>query len=94
MFAHWLLNTSGGFVFLLLLGCIVSLAVYVLPILLAWSLGSSYFFGIALLDGLFGWTVIGWIAALVWAMASGRDMPFDEDTADGVSKDRRSRSTF
>jgi len=94
MFADWLLDTSGGFMFLLLLGCIACLAVYALPVLLAWSLGSPYFLGIALLDVLFGWTVIGWIVALVWAMASGKDMAFDEVIADDGSEDRPSRSTF
>ncbi|MBU2752102.1 superinfection immunity protein [Acidithiobacillus thiooxidans] len=91
---HWLFETPAGFVFLLVAGILVGLVVYALPVLLAWSLGSPYLLGITLLCLLLGWTVIGWIAALVWAMASGRDVAFDEEANDAANADRHSHSQF
>ncbi|MBU2742675.1 superinfection immunity protein [Acidithiobacillus thiooxidans] len=91
---HWLFETQTGFVFLLVVGILVVLVVYALPVLLAWSLGSPYLLGITLLCLLLGWTVIGWIAALVWAMASGRDVAFDEEADDAVNADRHTHSLF
>lgn len=91
---HWLFETQTGFVFLLVVGIFIGLAVYALPVLLAWSLGSPYLLGITLLCLMLGWTVIGWIAALVWAMASGRDVAFDEEADDAVNADRHSHSLF
>ncbi|WP_081576868.1 superinfection immunity protein [Acidithiobacillus thiooxidans] len=91
---HWLFETQTGFVFLLVVGILVCLVVYALPVLLAWSLGSPYLLGITLLCLLLGWTVIGWIAALVWAMASGRDVAFDEEADDAVNADRHTHSLF
>jgi hypothetical protein len=91
---HWLLETQAGFVFLLVVGIFVGLVVYALPVLLAWSLGSPYLLGITLLCLLLGWTVIGWIAALVWAMASGRDVAFDDKADDAGHADWHSHSRF
>ena len=65
--------------------CIVALAIYVLPALLAWSEGRPQRVAITLVDLLLGWTpsrgwtVIGWIAALIWAIMSGNGESFDED---------------
>jgi len=50
--------------------------------------------GITLLCLLLGWTVIGWIAALVWAMASGRDVSFDDEADDAGHADWHSPSRF
>lgn len=75
--SHWLFNTPTGFVFLLVAGILVGLVVYALPILLAWSLGSPYIWKITLLNLLLGWTVLGWIAALIWAAMSAGDAAFD-----------------
>ncbi len=91
---HWLFETQTGFVFLLVVGILVCLVVYALPVLLAWSLGSPHLLGITLLCLLLGWTVIGWIAALVWAMASGRDVVFDEEADGAVNADRHTHSLF
>lgn len=93
---HWLFGTPTGFVFLLVAGILVGLAIYALPVLLAWSLGSPYLLGITLLCLLLGWTVIGWIAALVWAMVTGQDVSFDEkaDDDDLAHEDSHSHSTF
>jgi len=47
---------------------LLGLAVYFAPTFIAW--GRKNFARIALLNVLLGWTVIGWIAALVWALRS------------------------
>lgn len=41
--------------------------VFVLPTLLAISRKHPRIFPIALFNGMFAWTVIGWVALLVWA---------------------------
>ena len=78
---HWIANSRSGFVALLMVAFIVAVAIYALPSLLAWSMGSPHRMAITLLDVLLGWTVIGigWIAALIWAVMSGNDGGFDED---------------
>jgi hypothetical protein len=40
---------------------------YFLPALIAFGRGHHQRFAIFLLDLFLGWTVIGWIAAMVWA---------------------------
>jgi len=44
---------------------VISVALYVLPTLLAWKGGNRRLGRIALVNLLLGWTVIGWIAAMV-----------------------------
>jgi hypothetical protein len=44
-------------------------AVYVLPTLLAWSRGSSRRWRITLINLLLGWTLIGWVVAMVMTFA-------------------------
>ena len=76
---HWIADSRSGFVALLMAACIVALAIYALPALLAWSMGSPQRVAIILVDLLLGWTIIGWIAALIWAILSGNGGSFDED---------------
>jgi len=76
---HWIADSRSGFVALLLAACIVAMAVYALPVLLAWSMGSPHRTAITLMDLLLDWSIIGWIAALIWAVMSGNDGSFDED---------------
>ena len=76
---HWIADSRSGFVALLIAACIVAMAIYVLPALLAWSMGSPQRVAITLVDLLLGWTILGWIAALIWAVMSGNDGSFDED---------------
>ena len=76
---HWIANSRSGFVALLVAACIVAVAIYVLPALLAWSMGSPQRMAITLLNVLLGWTILGWIAALIWAVMSGNGGSFDED---------------
>ncbi|MEO8301530.1 MAG: superinfection immunity protein [Rhizomicrobium sp.] len=45
-------------------------AMYWLPTLIALVRQTPSALGIAMLNCFFGWTVIGWIVALVWALAA------------------------
>ncbi|WP_414039284.1 superinfection immunity protein [Acidithiobacillus sp. M4-SHS-6] len=72
--ARWFLYTPSGFVLLLILACLVGLVVYLLPVLLAWSLGHPHLVGATLLDVFLGWTVMGWLAVLIWVLMFGRDV--------------------
>ena len=46
------------------------IALYWLPTLVALVRQTPSALGIAMLNFFFGWTVIGWIIALVWALAT------------------------
>ena len=76
---HWITDSRTGFVALLMVAFIVAIGVYVLPALMAWSMGSPHRMAITLVDLLLGWTILGWIAALIWAILSGNGGSFDED---------------
>ena len=76
---QWIVDSRSGFVALLMAACIVAMAIYALPALLAWSMGSPQRVAITLVDLLLGWTILGWIAALIWAIMSGNGGSFDED---------------
>jgi hypothetical protein len=78
---HWITGTRDGFLVLLVIAFVLALGVYVLPVLMAWSLGSPYRMSITVLDILLGWTVLGWLAALIWAVVTGKSGSFDEDDA-------------
>jgi hypothetical protein len=54
---------------ILLIGMMIVLGLYFLPTLLAWFRGTLAAGGIFLVNLLFGWTMIGWIGCLIWAMA-------------------------
>ena len=62
-------STGGGIVLFLLL------IVYLLPGVVAWMRGHRNQNAIFVLNLLLGWTVLGWIVALVWAMMADRDAP-------------------
>jgi hypothetical protein len=54
-------------ILLLILLAIVALAIHFLPTIVAGSRHARNFWLIFLLNFFFGWTLIGWIAALIWA---------------------------
>ena len=68
---HWIADSRSGFVALLMVAFIVAAGIYVLPALLAWSMGSPQRVAITLVDLPLGWTpsrgwtTLGWIAALI-----------------------------
>ncbi len=76
---RWMTDSSTGFVVLLMVAFTLMLGVYVLPALLAWVMASPHRVAITMLDLLLGWTIIGWLAALIWALTSGREGSFDEE---------------
>jgi hypothetical protein len=76
---HWLMGTQQGAVFVVFLGVLVLLALYLVPSLLAWTQGAIHLHSIVLCNLLLGWTVLGWLVALVWALVDeSRDA--DRDT--------------
>jgi hypothetical protein len=76
------LAIGGGVAFLGLLVCYVgaawlivglpALAVYLLPTWIAAQRQSAKLLPIAALNLLAGWSIIGWVAALLWALADHR----------------------
>jgi hypothetical protein len=53
---------------LLVLLAIVAFVVHFLPIFVAWRRRVKNFWWIFLINFFFGWTLIGWVIALVWAV--------------------------
>ncbi len=53
---------------------IIGLFLYFLPAIIGWK--TKYLSGIMLLNLFLGWTVIGWIAALIWAVSSPKELPY------------------
>jgi hypothetical protein len=53
---------------LLVLLAVVALAIHFLPIVVAWRRHVKNFWWIFLINFFFGWTLIGWVVALVWAV--------------------------
>ena len=62
------ISMPGGSEWLLLM---ILFPLYFLPIIIANSRKSSNTTAIILLNLFLGWTIIGWIAALIWACSSG-----------------------
>ncbi|WP_437559477.1 superinfection immunity protein [Acidithiobacillus sulfuriphilus] len=74
---HWLTNSRTGFLVILVAGMLLVGLLYLLPSLLAWSMGCPRAKGILVLNVALGWTVIGWLAALIWAIMEGNGGTFD-----------------
>jgi hypothetical protein len=53
---------------LLILIAVVAFVLHFLPALVAWNRRAENFVWILLINIFFGWTLIGWVIALVWAM--------------------------
>lgn len=51
---------------------IPALLLYVLPLLIAGKRGVAADIPVCLLNLLLGWTIVGWLAALVWAMLGAK----------------------
>lgn len=54
---------------------IVSLAFYFLPTIIAFTRPHRNTLAIGALNLLLGWTVLGWICALIWALTAPADEP-------------------
>jgi hypothetical protein len=49
-----------------------AIALYFLPAMIAYKRQTQYRGYIILVNVLFGWTVLGWLAALLWAILEGQ----------------------
>ena len=63
--AHHLLAPFTGFA--ILVPFVLIAAIYFLPLIIAVRRRARSKVGIGLVNFLFGWTVLGWIASLIWA---------------------------
>lgn len=78
-FVFWLLSPLIGLALTLLGGpfialggtCIVAacIVVYFLPAIVAARLKHNNLFGVSVLNVFLGWTLVGWVVAVVWAFA-------------------------
>jgi Superinfection immunity protein len=60
------MNDNGGLVIFGLITLLVSVFIYILPTIIARN--KKNIGAIAALNILLGWTILGWVAALVWAL--------------------------
>ena len=89
--AHWLTQTSAGFVFALVIGIILLPVLYLIPVILSYSLRSEHTKWILILNLTLGWTVLGWLAALIWTTMSGNDESIDDPLLDSVRQPNTNR---
>jgi hypothetical protein len=54
-------------VLVIVLLCVVAFVIHFLPTIVAWNRDAKSFWWIFALNFFFGWTLIGWVIALVWA---------------------------
>ena len=71
VFASFLLGDFGRAV-LMILGALLGLGFYLLPTILAVLGEKTNWVAIAALNVLLGWTFLGWVVALVWALTKDR----------------------
>lgn len=64
------MDDSSQWVILVFLVCLV---IYFIPFIIALANNSNRMPGIFWLNFLAGWSIVGWIIALVWAVTSNRD---------------------
>lgn len=65
----------------------MAIALYLLPAVIAWSRSHHNKAPILLLNLLLGWTVVGWLAALIWSVsASKRETQNPKDSAPKTQK--------
>ncbi len=77
---HWLTSTPTGSVVFVLLGLILLALVYFLPSIVGFALQAYRLDLLLTVNTLLGWTVLGWIACLVWALISStHSHTFDEE---------------
>ena len=68
---------DGSSFFGLVAVCLIVLFVYCLPTILA--IGKRDFTAICLVNLLVGWTFIGWVVAIVWAVKKDVPHPVERD---------------
>ena len=58
----------------------ISLAIYFIPIIIAYVRRHNNFTTICLLTVFTGWTFLGWLASLLWALNSDVETALDDDS--------------
>lgn len=64
---------------------IIVLSIYMFPTYISWSRKTQYTAGICVLNATFGWTVLGWIGALIWAVSARGHKPTPPAHVDSTS---------
>ena len=59
-------------VLIIVIVCLISLAIYLIPTIIAKVKRKRNLSGIALLNIFTGWSMVGWIISLVWAVSPDR----------------------
>ncbi len=75
--AHHLLAPFAFIAFLV--GCGLALAVYFLPLIIAIRRRAMSRIGVGIVNFLFGWTVLGWVASLIWAYTDRTEQDLDRE---------------
>ncbi|MHB8237780.1 MAG: superinfection immunity protein [Acidithiobacillus ferrivorans] len=75
----WLMDSVSGSMAVIVIFAVIILLVYVLPTLLGLAMGNPHPGWLALVNITLGWTVLGWLACLFWALLQGNGGTFDED---------------
>ena len=60
----------------------ISLAIYFIPIIIAYVRRHNNFVAICLLNIFIGWTFLGWLASLLWALNSDVEKYSDDEDED------------
>jgi hypothetical protein len=63
-------GTSAGAIAAVILFVIFGVAMWLLPIYIAWRRHVRNVAAITVIDLLLGWTFVGWVACLAWAVSS------------------------
>jgi hypothetical protein len=66
------------------------LGVYLLPTLVAWVRDHRKLYAIAAMNVMLGWTILGWIGALIWALTAKE--PLQQKKSSGHHHRRKSRT--
>ena len=76
---EWIVGAGGflGLLFLLLL-VILAAAVYFLPSIVAFSRNVTTALGVVVVNLFLGWTLLGWVVALAWAVSAPAAPPAPE----------------
>ncbi|WP_157763251.1 superinfection immunity protein [Pseudomonas citronellolis] len=71
----------GGLIFIAI--CVV---IYFAPLFIAYSRGHNNLVGISVLNLFLGWTLLGWVAALVWSVSSVSDSGDEVEKLERLAK--------
>jgi hypothetical protein len=63
---EWMSLQAAGMIFIA--SVLIGFALYLLPTIIAVKRGHRNTVGIALVNVLFGWLLLGWVAAFIWSI--------------------------